>query len=59
MNAAGGNEVFVDGSAQWRNFDTWYRFTYWTGAYGQTFVYWSQDPTDFEPNLRAALPSLK
>jgi hypothetical protein len=56
---AGGNEVFADGSAQWRKFDSWYRFTYWNGAYGQTFVYWSQDSTDFEPNLKNALPNLR
>ena len=56
---AGGNEVFADGSAGWRNFDSWYRFTYWNGAYGQTFVYWSQDPTDFDPALKIRLPALK
>jgi len=56
---AGGNEVFADGSAQWRKFDSWCHFANWNGAYGQTFVYWSQDPTDFEFFLRAALPSLK
>lgn len=51
---AGGNEVFVDGSAQWRNFDSWYHFTSWAGAFGQTYVYWSQDSGDFDssfPNL--------
>jgi prepilin-type N-terminal cleavage/methylation domain-containing protein len=58
-SAAGGNEVFADGSAQWRSFDSWYRFTYWQGQYGQTFVYWSQDSTDFEPGLATALPNLK
>lgn len=56
---AGGDEVFADGSAQWRKFDSWYRFTYWNGEYGQTFVYWSQDNTDFEPALMNALSSLK
>lgn len=58
-NPAGGNEVFVDGSAQWRKFDSWRRFTYWSGSYGQTSVYWSQDPTDFDPTLVTALPNLK
>jgi prepilin-type N-terminal cleavage/methylation domain-containing protein len=58
-SAAGGNEVFADGSAQWRSFDSWYRFTYWNGSYGQTFVYWSQDGTDFQPGLVAVLPNLK
>jgi prepilin-type N-terminal cleavage/methylation domain-containing protein len=56
---SGGNEVFADGSAQWRKFDSWYRYSYWTGAYGQTYVYWSQDSTDFEPALVTALPGLK
>jgi prepilin-type N-terminal cleavage/methylation domain-containing protein len=58
-NCAGGNEVFADGSAQWRTFDSWYRFTYWAGQYGQTSVYWSQDSTDFPLNLMNALPNLK
>lgn len=58
-NPAGGNEVFADGSAQWRKFDTWRHYTFWAGAYGQTFVYWSQDTSDFEPGLLAALPGLK
>jgi hypothetical protein len=56
---AGGNEAFADGSAGWRSFDSWYRFTYWNGAYGQTFVYWSQDPADFETTLLSRLSSLK
>jgi prepilin-type N-terminal cleavage/methylation domain-containing protein len=38
---------------------SWYRFTYWNGAYGQTFVYWSQDSSDFEPALVNALPNLQ
>jgi type II secretory pathway pseudopilin PulG len=59
VNPAGGNEVFADGSAQWRKFNSWYHFTFWAGAYGQTFVYWSQDQTDFDPALITLLPSLK
>jgi len=58
-NPAGGNEVFADGSAAWRKFDSWYPFTYWNGAYGQTFVYWSQDPIDFDEALKAWLASHK
>jgi prepilin-type N-terminal cleavage/methylation domain-containing protein len=56
---AGGNEVFTDGSAQWRKFDSWRRYHFWDGAYGKTYVYWSQDPTDYEPSLLSTLPSLK
>jgi len=59
VNPAGGNEVFVDGSATWRNFDSWYKFTYWNGAYGNTYVYWSQDSTDFPQALVTRLPFLK
>jgi prepilin-type N-terminal cleavage/methylation domain-containing protein len=58
-DAAGGNEAFADGSAAWRRFDSWYRFTSWNGEYGQTFVYWSQEPTDFDSTLTIRLSSLK
>lgn len=57
--AAGGNELFADGSGQWRNFDSWYRFSHRAGAFGDTHTYWSQDATDFELPLLNALPSLK
>jgi len=56
---AGGNEVFADGSAAWRQFDSWRRYTYWNGAYGQTFVYWSQETFDFDAALLARVPNLK
>lgn len=56
---AGGNQVFADGSAEWRKFNNMHRFAGWAGAYGNTFVYFSQDQSDFEPNLIAALPALK
>ena len=56
---AGGNHVFADGSGQWRKFNTMYRFSNRNGAYGSTDSYWSQESTDFEPALKAALPSLK
>ena len=55
----GGNEVFADGSAQWRKFDSWRRFSTRMGAYGATDTYWSQDSTDFETVLRNLLPNLK
>lgn len=56
---AGGNEVFADGSASWREFNSFRKFAYWNGAYGQTFIYWSQESFDFTPALRARLPFLK
>ena len=56
---AGGNEVFADGSAAWRNFDSWYRFATRNGAYGATDTYWSQDTTDFDSTLTLRLSSLK
>jgi prepilin-type N-terminal cleavage/methylation domain-containing protein len=55
----GGNEVFADGSGQWRKFDSWYRFSTRNGAFGVTDTYWSQDASDFEPALANALPALK
>jgi prepilin-type N-terminal cleavage/methylation domain-containing protein len=58
-NPAGGNQLFVDGSTQWRNFTEWYRMSRRIGAYGQTDTYLAQDSFDFEPALIAALPSLK
>ena len=59
ITPAGGNEVFVDGSAQWCKFETMYHFTIWAGAYGTSDVYWYQDPSDFSTQLRALLPALK
>jgi prepilin-type N-terminal cleavage/methylation domain-containing protein len=57
--AAGGNEVFADGSAAWRDFDDMYRFSYRDGAYGQTHTYWAQDPAGFPPGLTQARAFLK
>jgi prepilin-type N-terminal cleavage/methylation domain-containing protein len=59
LNPDGGNHVYADGSAAWKKFQDMYRFTYWDGAYGQTFVYWAQDSTDFPQNLKNALNSLR
>ncbi|HEU5124250.1 MAG TPA: prepilin-type N-terminal cleavage/methylation domain-containing protein [Verrucomicrobiae bacterium] len=58
-NPAGGNQVYADGSASWRNFDAWYRFSTRDGAYANTQTYWAQDSTDFEQALRIRLPALK
>jgi prepilin-type N-terminal cleavage/methylation domain-containing protein len=56
---AGGNEVSVDGSAQWCKFETMYHFAMWGGAFGNTFVYWYQEPSDFSSSFSALLPALK
>lgn len=56
----GAQELFADGSAAWRGVNRYafYHFTSWAGAYGQTYVYWSQDSTDFDTQLTALLPGL-
>jgi prepilin-type N-terminal cleavage/methylation domain-containing protein len=59
VNPAGGNEAFADGSGGWRNFSDMYRYTYWAGAYGNTYVYWSQDPTDYSQSLKSFLPAMR
>jgi prepilin-type N-terminal cleavage/methylation domain-containing protein len=58
--AAGANEVFIDGSAAWRGVNkySFYHFQSWAGYFGTTYVYWSQDSTDFDNQLNALLPGL-
>jgi len=58
-NAAGGNEVFADGSAKWCKFETMYRFNNYASAIGSLDSYWYQDASDFETALINALPGLK
>jgi hypothetical protein len=58
-SAAGGNEVFTDGSAKWCKFDTMYRFNNYASAIGSLDTYWYQEPSDFETSLLNALPALK
>jgi prepilin-type N-terminal cleavage/methylation domain-containing protein len=60
LNAAGANEVFCDGSAAWRNANQYkfYKFHYWNGAYGNSYVGWSQDQTDFSTTLKGYLPAM-
>ena len=58
-NAAGGNEVFTDGSALWCKFDTMYRFNNYASAIGSLDSYWYQDSRDFDQTLVNALPGLK
>ncbi|MDR3459763.1 MAG: prepilin-type N-terminal cleavage/methylation domain-containing protein [Verrucomicrobiae bacterium] len=58
-NAAGGDEVFTDGSAKWCKFDDMYRFNNYASAIGSLDAYWYQDTQDFDPAFVARLPSLK
>jgi hypothetical protein len=53
---AGGNEVFADGSAGWRKFETMYYLTTWDDAKA-SFI--AQDTSDFDLLLAIRLPSLK
>jgi prepilin-type N-terminal cleavage/methylation domain-containing protein len=54
----GGNEVYADGSVHWCQWQTMHKFNGYAGAIGQIYIYWYQDPTDFNPQLFAALPTL-
>ncbi|MGH7979118.1 MAG: prepilin-type N-terminal cleavage/methylation domain-containing protein [Limisphaerales bacterium] len=57
---AGGNECFVDGSASWEKFATMHHFTTWQGTFSaDVYVYWYQDPMDFNPTLMEELPYLQ
>jgi hypothetical protein len=52
----GGNQVFTDGSAGWYKFQRMHFLTTW----GTTtrIYYFYQEPSDFPPGLRTALPGL-
>jgi prepilin-type N-terminal cleavage/methylation domain-containing protein len=51
---AGGNEVFCDGSAQWCAWESMSEFSDW----GNSYLFWYQDTTDFEQSLMDALPKM-
>jgi len=59
--AGGSSEVFIDGSCEWRDVNKYafFHFQNWAGAYGQTFVFWSQDSSDFDSTLMGLLPNIK
>lgn len=52
----GGNEVFADGSARWVKFEQMYFLTTWNVS--TRVYYFRQDPQDFDPVLKARLPTL-
>jgi prepilin-type N-terminal cleavage/methylation domain-containing protein len=58
-DAAGGNEVFADGSAKWCKFADMYRFNSYIGAIGTIDFYWFQESTDFTPITVLSLPNRK
>jgi prepilin-type N-terminal cleavage/methylation domain-containing protein len=51
---AGGNEVFLDGSAEWCQWRTMYEFSDW----GNSYLFWYQDSSDFEPALMSSLSKM-
>jgi prepilin-type N-terminal cleavage/methylation domain-containing protein len=53
----GANQVFTDGSVRWHKFDQMHYFTTWNVGGRDSFFY--QDPTDFPPQLKAALANLR
>lgn len=57
----GANELYVDGSARWNEWgkDHFYKFDYWNGAFGKTYVIWSQRTDDFDPNVARYLRALE
>jgi prepilin-type N-terminal cleavage/methylation domain-containing protein len=57
--AAGGNEVFADGSGKWCKFDDMYRFNNYISAIGGLDAYWYQDTQDFDIAFNIKLPTLK
>jgi len=55
---AGGNHLLIDGSANWVKAEKMYFLHTW-GAGSSRAGYFYQDPSDFPPNLLAALPTLR
>ncbi len=55
--AAGGNELNVDGSASWNKFQTMWRLTTYVGV-ASTQIYFYQNPADFSTTLNNMLNTL-
>lgn len=58
---SGANEVFADGSAEWRGANAYkfHHYAGWPGNLGTAVVYWSQDTSDYESGLLAILKSIE
>jgi prepilin-type N-terminal cleavage/methylation domain-containing protein len=54
----GGNQLFVDSSAQWIKFEQMYFLTTWKGALESRQAFFYEDMSDFDPALIAQLPNL-
>ena len=57
MVPKGGDHLFVDGSARWIKFEQMYFLTTW--SLSSRIAYFYQDPSDFDPALKAQLNSLR
>jgi len=55
---AGGNQVFMDGSARWIKFEQMYYLHSWS-ADGSRIAYFYQDDSDFDDRLKQRLSSLR
>jgi prepilin-type N-terminal cleavage/methylation domain-containing protein len=55
---AGGNHLFVDGSARWVPFKDMHYLTTWQPNFNERQCFFFQDPADFDPALVNALPLL-
>lgn len=55
---AGGNEVFMDGSARWVKYRSLYFLHQYQGFTGVRQFFWYQDPADFPTNLNSVLSIL-
>src|SRR2546430_2642880 len=55
---AGGNQVFMDGSARWVKFEQMYYLHSWS-ADGTRIAYFYQDDSDFDDRLKQRLSSLR